>query len=223
MPASPSENPPSALQRLARISTTSLVDAGGGLRVLPATLRPVRPGTRLAGRALTVDAHDDLMPVMAGLQRAVPGDVLVVKGNDEHAVAGELFATEALRRGVAGIVIDGCCRDSPRLREIDLPVYARGVAPTACPARAVPVVQVPLTIGGVEVRPGDLVLGDDDGIVVAAEDEIHAVIDAAEAIERREHALRLAIEQGASLFDSLNYDAHLEALLAGRESSLAFS
>ena len=172
MPAGPLKDQPRELERLERISTTSFVDAGRDLRVLPATLRPVRPGARLVGRALTVDAREDLMSVLAGLQRSGPGDVLVVMGNDEHAVAGELFATEALRRGVAGIVIDGLCRDSPRLVELDLPVYARGVAPTACPAQAVPVVQVPVTIGTVEVRPGDLVLGDDDGLVVAGEEEI---------------------------------------------------
>ena len=145
------------------------------------------------------------MPVLAGLEQSGPGDVLVVVGNDDHAVAGELFATEALRRGVAGIVIDGMCRDSRTLAGLDLPVYAKGVVPSACPARAVPVVQVPITIGEVSVRPGELVLGDDDGIVVASEQELAAVLDAAEAIQRREEALRAAIEGGRSLFDSLNY------------------
>jgi len=211
------------LERLAGVDTTSLVDAGGGaLRVLPAALRPVRPGLGLTGRALTVDARDDLMPVLAGLRQAGPGDVLVVAGNPEHAVAGELFATEALRRGVAGIVIDGLCRDSRTLAGLDLPVYARGVAPTACPARALPVVQVPITIGSVEVRPGDLVRGDDDGLVVGTADELLAVLEAAEAVQRRETALRAAIEAGASLFDSLNYDEYLAALRAGRDSSLEF-
>jgi 4-hydroxy-4-methyl-2-oxoglutarate aldolase len=214
---------PGVLERLAGVDTSSLVDAGGGLRVLPAALRPVRPGLRLAGRALTVDARDDLMPMLAGLRQSGPGDVLVVAGNDEHAVAGEIFATEALRRGVAGIVIDGRCRDSGTLAGLDLPVYARGVAPTACPARALPVVQVPILIGGVEVRPGDLVRGDDDGIVVGTENEVRAVLDAAEAIQRREEALRTAIAGGASLFDSLTYDEHLAALRAGRSSSLAFT
>jgi 4-hydroxy-4-methyl-2-oxoglutarate aldolase len=214
---------PGVLQRLARVDTTSLVDAGRGLRVLPAALRPVRRGLRLVGRALTVDAREDLMSVLAGLCQSGPGDVLVVAGNDQHAVAGELFATEARRRGLAGIVIDGLCRDSRTLAELDLPVYARGVAPTACPARAVPVVQVPIMIGPVQVRPGDLVLGDDDGVVVATEEELEAVLDAAEAIQRREEALRVAIAAGSSLFDSLNYDEHLAAVCAGRSSTLTFS
>ena len=142
------------LARLARIDTTSLVDAGGGLRVLPASLRPVRRGLRLVGRALTVDAREDLLSVVEGLRLSGPGDVLVVAGSDRYAVAGELFATEALRRGVAGMVIDGLCRDTRTPAELDLPVYARGTAPSACPARAAPVVQVPITIGAVQVRSG---------------------------------------------------------------------
>ena len=112
------------------------------------------------------------MPVLAGLAESGPGDVLVIAGHPDHAVAGELFATEALRRGVAGIVIDGRCRDSRILAGLDLPVFARGVAPSACPARAVPVIQVPLLIGDVTVQPGDLVLGDDDGIVVGSDAEV---------------------------------------------------
>ena len=212
------------LARLSLIDTTSLVDAaGGGLRMLLAAIRPIRPGLRLVGRALTVDAHDDLMPMLEGLRRSGPGDVLMVAGNDRHAVAGELFATEALRRGVAGIVIDGRCRDSRTLAGLDLPVYARGVSPTACPARSVPVVQVPVRIGDVEVRPGDLVLGDDDGLVVGTEQEIREVLDGAEVIQRREEALRTMIAAGSSLFDHLNYDEHLAAVREGRDSKLTFS
>ena len=211
-------------ERLARVDTTSLVDAGRDLRVLPAQIRPIRPGMRMVGRALTVDARGDLMSVLEGLRQSGPGAVLVVAaGSDRHAVAGELFATEALRRGVAGIVIDGLCRDSRTLAQLDLPVYARGVAPTACPARGVPVVQVPITLGGVEVRPDDLVLGDDDGLVVATEEEVLAVLDGAEAIQRREEDLRAKVEAGSSLFDSLNYEEHVAAVRAGRDSRLVFS
>ncbi len=212
------------LQRLAAVDSTSLADAGPGLRVLPSALRPLRPGLRLLGRAVTADAGGDLMSVLAGLQQAGPGDVLVVAaGSEQHAVAGELFGTEALRRGLAGLVIDGLCRDSRTLATLDLPVYARGVAPTACPAQAFPVVQVPVMVGLVEVRPGDLVLGDEDGLVVGTEDELAAVLEAAEGIQRREEALRAQIRSGSSLFAHLNVDEHVAALRAGEVSRLTFS
>lgn len=220
----PHDSAPELLRRLARVDTTSLADAGDGLRVLPSAITPVRRGLRMVGRALTVDAREDLMAVFEGLRQAGPGDVLVIAaGGEEHAVLGELFAAEALRRGVTGIVIDGLCRDSRTLAELEIPVYARGTVPTAYPARADPVVQVPVGIGGVEVRPGDIVLGDDDGVVVAGEDEVLAALDGAEAIQRREEALRDAIAGGASLFDSVNYDEHLAAVRDGREGGLAFS
>jgi 4-hydroxy-4-methyl-2-oxoglutarate aldolase len=164
------------------------------------------------------------MSVIAGLHQSGPGDVLVVAaGSAEHAVAGELFASEALRRGLAGIVIDGLCRDTRTLVTLDLPIYARGAVPTACPAQAIPMVQVPLTIGSVEVRPGDLVLGDDDGVVVASVEELLVALDTAEAIQQREEGLRAEILAGSSLFDHLNYDQHLAALRAGAATKLTFS
>ena len=221
----PDENPYTAdlVARLARVDTTSLVDAAPTLRVLPREIRPVRPGSRLAGPAVTVDAQSDLVPVLVGLASARPGDVLVVAGDHERAIAGELFATEALRRGLAGIVIHGLCRDSRTLRAAALPVFATGVTPRACPARAVPTVGVTLTLDDVEVHPGDLVLADDDGVVVGSPAEMADAIEGAEAIQTREEALRGAIERGESLYDHLNLDAHLAALQDGRDSKLAFS
>lgn len=225
MPDNPDDSGSTAglVARLTQVDTTSLIDAGPSLRVLPLQIRPVRPGSRFAGPAVTVDARGDLVPVLVGLESAGPGDVLVVAGDHERAVAGELFATEAQRRGLAGIVIHGLCRDSRTLREIDLPVFATGVTPRACPAHAVPEVGVTLTIGDVEVRPGDLVLADDDGVVVGSAAEIAEAIDGAEAIQRREGALRAAIERGESIFDHLNVAEHVEALRNGRESRLTFS
>ena len=211
------------LARLARVDTTSLVDAAPSLRVLPRAIRPVRAGSRLAGRAVTVDAQSDLVPVLVGLASAGPGDVLVVAGDHERAVAGELFATEALRRGLVGLVIDGLCRDSRTLGSTELPVFATGVSPRACPARAVPHAEGPVRLGDVEVRPGDLVLADDDGVVVGSPAEMADAIEGAETIQRREEALRSAIERGESLFDHLNVDAHVAALRDGRDTRLAFS
>jgi regulator of RNase E activity RraA len=211
------------LARLARVDTTSLADAGPLLRVLPPEIAPLRSGSRLVGRAVVVDARDDLVPVLVGLRSAGEGDVLVVSGSPGRALAGELFATEALRRGLAGIVIDGFCRDSRTVRSMDLPVFARGVSPRAYGATKVPAVEAPVRIGDVDVSSGDLVLADDDGVVVGSSAEIAAAIEGAEAIQTREEALRAAIEAGESLFDHLNVDAHVAALRDGRETRLAFS
>ncbi len=213
------------LFRLAGIDTTSLADAGRGVvGVLPAEIRPVRPGLRILGTAVTVEARDDLMPMLAGLRLAGPGDVLMVAGSSEHAVAGELFGTEALRRGMAGIVIDGYCRDTRTLATLELPVYSRGAAPSAPGASsAQPVVQVPITIGGVEVHPGDIVIGDEDGVVIAGAEAFASVIDVAEEIQQREQGLQRAIAAGESLFDHVDFEAHLARLQAGEPSKLSFS
>src|SRR6478609_6098701 len=166
------------LDRLLDVSTTSLADASKAttaLRVLPPSLHAVRPGLKMVGRAVTAVAHDDLMSVLAALGIAGSRDVLVISGGEHGAVSGELFASEAQRRGVTGVVIDGYCRDRATLAELDLPVYSRGSVPWAPPAQAVPIVQVPITVGSVAVRPGDLVVGDADGIVVGTVAEMAAV------------------------------------------------
>jgi 4-hydroxy-4-methyl-2-oxoglutarate aldolase len=196
----------SLLRRLSHVDPASLCDAGPELRVLPPELRPLRPGAHLVGRALTADAGEDLMSVLAALRQGGPGDVLVVAtGGAGRAVAGELFATEALRRGMAGFVIDGFCRDRSTLATLPLPIYARGTFPRAAPAQGVPRVQVTVHIGDITISPGDLLVGDDDGIVVGTEARMLAAVAGAEAIHAREAALRTDMSGGVSLFDRVTF------------------
>lgn len=211
------------LQRLRHIDTASISDANKGLRVLPAGIRRLSPGGRMVGRVVTAAARGDLMSVIGALEVGTANDVLVVSaGVDDLAVAGELFCTEAARRDMAGVVIDGLCRDSAMVARLGMPVYSRGVTPRAAPAQMVPVVQVPVMIGDVEVRPGDLMLGDDDGIVVGSQAEFESALDEAEAIQVREKALRMSIENGRSLLDALNFVDHAERLREGVDSRLTF-
>lgn len=211
------------LDRLRELSTTSLVDAAPTLRILPASLRPVVPGGRMAGRVVTARANRDLMSVIQALRESGPGDVLVVDaGGDDRAVAGELFGTEAQRRGLAGLVVMGRSRDTAALARLSMPVWSTGYAPNAYPADAVPETGLGLSLGGVRVEPGELVVGDDDGLVVGAQEELAAAVDTAEAIEAREKGLQGRILAGTSLFDVMNYDEHVSAVRQGRRGGLAF-
>ena len=211
------------LHRLGRLSTTSLVDASPTLRILPPRLRPVVPGRHLVGRVVTARANRDLMSVIHALRESGPGDVLVVDaGGDDRAVAGELFGTEALRRGLAGLVILGRSRDTATLAGLPLPVWSTGSAPNAYPAKSLPETGISLSLDGVRVDPGELVIGDDDGLVVGSESDFGAAVDGAEAIETREKGLQARMLDGASLFDVMNYDEHLAALRDGRPGGLAF-
>ena len=211
------------LHRLGRLSTTSLVDASPTLRILPSRLRPVGPGRHLVGRVVTARANRDLMSVIHALRESGPGDVLVVDaGGDERAVAGELFGTEALRRGLAGLVILGRSRDTATLAGLPLPVWSTGSAPNAYAAKSLPETGITLSLDGVRVDPGELVIGDDDGLVVGSESEFGAAVDGAEAIEAREKGLQARMLEGDSLFDVMNYDEHLAALRDGRPGGLAF-
>lgn len=219
-PMNAREIPPPAWQ----LDAASLSDANKALRILPRGLRPYSNGVRMVGRAVTVTASADLVPVLAGLQQCGAGDILVVDaGNTEHAVLGELFATEAVRRGMAGIVVYGLCRDTATLATLPIAIYSLGTTPRAVGATQLPVIQQAVRLEDVEVRPGEILVGDDDGIVVATDAELEAALETAEAIQRREGKIRSAIQEGTSLFEQLNFAEHVADLQAGHPSSLAFT
>jgi 4-hydroxy-4-methyl-2-oxoglutarate aldolase len=211
------------VQRLVKIEVSALCDADKGLPVVDPAIRAMVPDVRFAGPALTVVAPDDHLPLFAALEAAEPGDVLVVvNAAGSRAVVGELFATEAKRRGVAGIVVDGLCRDVAGLRRLGLPLFARGTVPASgsTASRAAPGQRV--RCGGIEVTAGDLVFGDDDGLVIAPRDRIAAALEGGEAIARAEQAMLAAMGEGRALHDLTNYAEHAERLDAGEESRLEF-
>jgi 4-hydroxy-4-methyl-2-oxoglutarate aldolase len=178
-------------------------------------------GGAFAGPALTVETHDDPVPVLIALGEARPGDVLVVVTNPgSRAILGEIFTAEARRRGVVGIVIDGRCRDLAGLRELGLPVHGRGTDPGTGTLVGGPSHGRPVICGGVLVRPGDIVVGDDDGVVVIPPDRVDAVAERAGEIVRGEAAVLAAIAAGTPLHDLTNVAEHVAALARGEASRL---
>ena len=139
------------------------------------------PGTALLGTALTVRTRpgDNLM-IHKALQLGKPGDVLVIDGAGalDRALFGDIMKNVAKMRGFAGVVIDGAIRDAAAYREDSFPCYARGVCHRGPYKDGPGEINVPVTIGGVVVNPGDIVVGDDDGLVFIAPADAKMVAEA---------------------------------------------
>ncbi|MBB5391194.1 MULTISPECIES: RraA family protein [unclassified Herbaspirillum] len=159
-----------------------LADVAGRRGTLCSRISPLSPSMRVAGPALTVEVRpgDNLM-IHAAMAIAKPGDVLVIdgKGDETCALLGEIMVSQCKAIGMAGIVIFGSVRDTEAIREIGFPVYAVGANPNGPTKNIAGRVNWPVSVGGASVQPGDLIVGDADGVVVVEREKAPTLLAAA--------------------------------------------
>ena len=173
---------PDVVAKASTFAASILADVAGRRGTLDGRIAPLSPAMRLAGPAFTIEVrHGDNLMIHAAMSLAKPGDVLVIdgKGDLTAALMGSIMINACKKLGLAGVVIDGAVRDTDELRELGFPVYAAGANPNG-PTKFVPGrINWPVSCGAISVQPGDLVVGDADGVVVVEREKAASLLDAA--------------------------------------------
>ena len=184
---------------LARLGSATVYEAAGREGLVDAELVQLIPGSRAAGPARTVRcAQGDNLMVHAVMAEAEPGEILVLTMPEPEPVAlvGELLATQAQQRGVAGLLVDASVRDREELVELGLPVWARWVRIRGAEKSTPGSIGEPVEVGGATIRSGDLVVLDADGAAVVAAERADEVLEAARERAERERVKREKLEAG---------------------------
>jgi regulator of RNase E activity RraA len=182
------------------IATSVIGDVMGRMRVMNYAIKPLnQPGVHMAGSALTVRTHpSDNLLVHKAMDIARPGDIIVVdaSGDTEHAIIGEIMSFYAKTKGIGGFVIDGAIRDRIGIAKLGLPVFAKGTTPRGPYKEGPGEVNTTISCANVPVSPGDIIVGDDDGVVVIPKDEAHVIFEKALELSSKEEEAMRSIGQG---------------------------
>lgn len=190
------------LARFADAPTGFVTDACNGRGCLDHRIRPLEPAMRLCGPALTaLCGPGDILAAMAALDYARPGDVIVIAalGDDGAAKIGDLWAAQAKKLGVAGVVCDGLVRDIAGLLRAGLPVFALGWCPNSGFKNGPGAVNATVSCGGMTIAPGDIVCADRDGVVAVPLAEAAAIAAQLELVRRKEAQAEAKLARGDAL------------------------
>ena len=198
---------PDMIADYARHDAAKIGDSMARHGIMRPHIKPIAPGNKVVGPAVTVLTRPgDALYVAHAADIAQPGDVVVIDagGAADLAVFGERIAAYMKNRHVAGIVIDGAVRDAKGIIEVGLPTFCSGVTPRLLGSQGPGAINVPISCGGTVVNPGDVIVGDDDGVVVVPADDLQRVIDLADAHLDGEMSRVEAVSNGQTISDVQN-------------------
>lgn len=204
---------------LMKLPTGNVADSDPNGGVMDTAIKPIDPKCHMVGRAFTAKCQPgDNLALHQAIVAAQTGDVLVLDcgGYDKAGHFGDMMATACQVKGIAGVVTDGSCRDSQDILELGLPVFVRGYNPSGTVKETLAKLNVPVVVGGVAVKPGDIIFGDCDGVVVVPQEDEDAVFEKAQAKYAKEQHIRERLLAGVSTMEVYGFDKLVEKKLANK-------
>ena len=206
---------PQTVAALGKAGAATVCEAMGRKNLLSTNLRPIYPGASIAGSAVTIKApFGDNYMVHVAIEFLQPGDILVLAPDqvDKMAYFGEMMATSAKACGCAGLIIDAGVRDIQALKDMEFPVWASSICAAGTNRKALGSVNVPILCGGVEIKPGDIIVADDDGVCCVSVTGAERVAELAQSKANREADIQPRLAAGEQGLDVYNLRAKLNKL-----------
>ncbi len=201
------------VEAMKQFSTATIGEAYGGKGALPHTIKPIRTDMRVCGPAITVfSPPGDNLIVHKAIYVAKPGDVLLVYTSSYLTAGfwGGIMTVAAKHRGIEGLVTDGSVRDTDEIARMNFPVFSQGISIKGTTKSHLGTINHPIFFGDVKVEPGDLIVGDSDGVVVVSRGDVSKVIEMAKKREEKEKMITAQLMEGKSTLELYGFSEILE-------------